>query len=62
MALPKIQTTQTGGFNFCSTLGFEPGCARVSTARQVPFENEVFVGNSQQDTHGEYENTQLEKS
>ncbi len=26
---------------------------------QVSFENEVFVGDSQQDTHGEYEGEQL---
>ena len=48
-----------GGFNFCSTPGVEPGCTRVSTARQVPFENAVFVGDSQQDTHGEYADEQL---
>ena len=31
----------------------------MSTARQVPFENAVFVGDSQQDTHGEYADEQL---
>ena len=31
----------------------------MSTAQQVPFENEVFVGISPQDTHGEYEDEQL---
>jgi len=34
-------------------------CARAPTARQVPLENEVFVGNSPQDTHGENADKQL---
>lgn len=35
-----------------------PECQRYGN---VPFENEVFVGDSPQDMHGEYENTQLRK-
>ena len=31
----------------------------MPTARQVPLENEVFVGNSPQDTHGENADKQL---
>ena len=31
----------------------------MSAARQVPFENEVFVGDSPQDMHGEYADEQL---
>ncbi len=31
----------------------------MSTARQVPFENAVFVGDSPQDMHGENEDEQL---
>lgn len=34
----------------------------MSTARQVPFENAVFVGSRPQDMHGENENTQLQKA
>ncbi len=34
------------------------GCARVATARQVPYENEIFVGEDH-DTHGEYADEQL---
>ena len=33
-----------------------PECQRYVN---VPFENEVFVGDSPQDTHGEYEDEQL---
>ncbi len=48
-------------FYFVKTFheGFEPGCTRVSTARQVPLENEVFMGDSPQDMHGEYADEQL---
>lgn len=31
------------------------------TAQQVPFENKVFMGDSPKNTHGEYEDEQLEK-
>ena len=48
---------------WCFLLNFDlsgaKGCARVSTAHEVPFENEVFVGDSQQGTHGEYADEQL---
>ena len=59
MALPKFKITKMVIFLFCLDPGFEPGCARVATARYVPFENEVFVGDSPQDTHGEYADEQL---
>ena len=49
-----------GGFDF--NLAESKGWVRAQTARNVPFENEVFVGDSTQCTHDQYENTQLEKS
>ena len=47
------------GWRFLFLLAPHEDCARMSTARQVPFENAVFVGDSPQDMHGENADEQL---